>query len=183
MSRLARLAEQGIAQLCRLGAALGAVLLLISLALVGYSVVMRYFLNQPIVWVDELVGYLLVGLIMLAAGNALLRGEHIAVDLLTSRLGPNGRRVSDAAGLVAVLAVGLALLIGGWQTAAFSALLGIRSTGYLDMPIQYPQALVPLGGGLLALASIAGLLRMARGAPAAEEGHGPNHGSGHGERP
>ena len=177
MTRLARLAEQGIVLLCRLGVAMGAILLLISLALVGYSVFMRYFMNQPIVWVDELVGYLLVGLVMLAAGNALIRGEHIAVDLITSRLGPKGQRLSAVAGLIAVLAVGTALLIGGWQTAAFSALLGIRSTGYLDMPIQYPQAFVPLGGAILALAAIAGLLRMARGAPPTEGGHG------HGERP
>ena len=85
------------------------------------------------------------------------------------------------AGLIAVLAVGMALLIGGWQTAAFSALLGIRSTGYLDMPIQYPQAAVPLGGAILALAAIAGLLRMARGAPPTDGGQGHEH--GHGERP
>lgn len=177
MTRLARLAEQGITLLCRLGVAIGAVLLLLSLVLVGYSVVMRYFMNRPIVWVDELVGYLLVALVMLAAGNALIRGEHIAVDLLTSRLGPKGQRLSAMAGHIAVLAVGVALLVGGWQTAAFSALLGIRSTGYLDMPIQYPQTAVPLGGAILALAAIAGLLRIARGAPPADGDHG------HGERP
>jgi len=39
-----------------LGIALAAISLLASLVLVVYSVVMRYFLNQPAAWVDELLG-------------------------------------------------------------------------------------------------------------------------------
>ena len=58
--------------LARLGVVLAAASLLVSMALIGYSVVMRYFLNQPIAWVDELAGYLLVGSVMLAAADALL---------------------------------------------------------------------------------------------------------------
>ncbi len=165
MTRLALLLDRAIGWLCRVGAGLAALLLLASLGLVGYSVVMRYFMNRPIPWVDELVGYLLVGLVMLAAADALRRGEHIAVDLVTSRLADQGRRLSVVLGQLAVLVVGIALLIGGWQTAAFSRLLGIHSTGYLAVPIHLPQALVPLGGGLLALAALAGLLRLAIGAP------------------
>jgi C4-dicarboxylate transporter DctQ subunit len=167
--RLARALDRLIGAVCLAGAALAALLVLVSLGLVGYSVLMRYFLNRPIPWVDELVGYLLVGLVMLAAADALRRGEHIAVDLVTGRLGPRGRQVSEAVGLVAVLAVGIALVIGGWQTAAFSALLGIRSTGYLAMPIHLPQALVPVGGALLSAAALAGLLRLATGLPAVAE--------------
>lgn len=169
MHRFAQALDRLIGAVCLAGAALAALLVLGSLGLVGYSVLMRYFLNRPIPWVDELVGYLLVGLVMLAAADALRRGEHIAVDLMTGRLGPRGRQVSEAVGLVAVLAVGIALVIGGWQTAAFSALLGIRSTGYLAMPIHLPQALIPVGGGLLSLAALAGLLRLATGLPAVPE--------------
>jgi TRAP-type C4-dicarboxylate transport system permease small subunit len=173
-TRALRFLDRLTAALCRLGVWLAAALLLLSLSLVGYSVVMRYFMNRPIPWVDELVGYLLVGLVMLAAADALRRGEHIAVDLLSSRLGPRGQRLSAAAGLVAVLVVGVALAVGGWQTAAFSQFLGIRSTGYLDMPIHYPQMLVPIGGGLLAIAALAGLARMAQGGapPGGPDGHG-----------
>ena len=175
MSRLAQLVDRAIGLVCLIAAGTAALLLLVSLGLVGYSVVMRYFMNRPIPWVDELVGYLLVGLVMLAAADALKRGEHIAVDLVTSRLGAFGRRLSLAFGQLAALVVGVALVVGGWQTAAFSKMLGIYSTGYLAMPIHLPQALVPVGGGLLALAALAGLMRMAIGQPPstgeADHGH------------
>lgn len=175
MHRLARALDRLIGAVCLAGAALAAALVLVSLGLVAYSVLMRYFLNRPIPWVDELVGYLLVGLVMLAAADALRRGEHIAVDLWTGRLGPRGRQVSDAVGLAAVLVVGIALVIGGWQTAAFSELLGIRSTGYLAVPIHLPQTLIAIGGALLSLAALAGLLRMAMGWTAVPETEGVGH--------
>lgn len=162
-----------VAGICLVGTGLAAFLLLLSLALVAWSVLMRYFLNQPIPWVDELVGYLLVGLVMLAAADALRRGEHISVDLLTDRLRPRGRRVSAALGQLAVLIAGLALAQGGWQTAAFSRMLGIYSTGYLAIPIYLPQLLVPLGGALLALAALMGLVRMALGLPPTIDSDGP----------
>lgn len=166
-----------MAGLCLVGSGLAAALLLVSLALVAWSVLMRYFLNQPIPWVDELVGYLLVGLVMLAAADALRRGEHISVDLVTERLGPGGRRLTAAAGQLAVLVAGVALVVGGWQTAAFSKLLGIYSTGYLAVPIYLPQLLIPLGGLLLAVAASVGLLRMAVGQSAtdgSDEAGGPH---------
>ncbi len=169
-----------MAAICLVGTGLAAILLLLSLALVAYAVFMRYFMNQPIPWVDELVGYLLVGLVMLAAADALRRGEHISVDLLTDRLRPRGRRATAFAGQLAVLIAGLALVYGGWQTATFSKLLGIYSTGYLAVPIYLPQLLVPLGGLLLALAALMGLLRMAIGLSPTVEPDEPASGGRHG---
>lgn len=158
-------ADRLVGLLCTLGLAVSAAGLLVCFALVAYSVGMRYFAGQPIPWVDELVGYLLVGIVMLAAADALRRGEHICVDLVTERLGPRGRTLTAAAGQAAVLVVGLALLISGWDTVMFTRMLGIVSTGYLSIPMHLPQLLVPIGGGLLALAALGGLLRMAVGQP------------------
>jgi C4-dicarboxylate transporter, DctQ subunit len=163
MNRLARTIDRIAGIVCTAGIMVAAVLLLASFALVAYSVFMRYFLNQPIPWADELVGYLLVAIVMLAAADALRRGEHIAVDLVTSRLPARGQRAVAAAGLVAVAVAGLALMVGGWQTARFTEMLGIVSTGYLSMPMHLPQMLVPIGGLLLAVAALGGLLRLALG--------------------
>ncbi len=86
--------------LARLGIALAALSLLATLALIAYSVFMRYVVNRPTAWVDELAGYLLVACIMLAVADALFHGEHIAVDLVTERLGATGR-LTLLGGLVA----------------------------------------------------------------------------------
>lgn len=163
VNRVLRLADRVVGWLCALSIVLAAVLMLVSFALVAWSVIMRYFLNQPIPWVDELVGYLLVGLVMMAAADALRRGEHIAVDVLTVRLGPRGRRITQAAGQVSVLLIGIGLVIGGWQTVAFTKMLGIISTGYLSVPMYLPQMLIPVGGALLGLTALGGLVRMALG--------------------
>jgi len=55
-----------VGTLAALGVALAAIGLIASMFLIAYSVVMRYFLNQPVSWVDEIVGYLLAASVMLA---------------------------------------------------------------------------------------------------------------------
>ena len=162
-----------VASLARAGAAVGALALLISLGLIAYSVAMRYVFNRPPDWVDELVGYLLVATVMAAAADALRRGEHIAVDVLTERLSARGRRVVAAFGLIASALVGVFLMHEGWSMVAFSRMVGAISTGHLEVPMAWPQMLVPVGGILLALAGVAGLARMLLGlSPVVDEAAG-----------
>ncbi len=142
--------------LARIGIALAAAALLVSLALIAWSVVMRYLLNQPIAWVDELVGYLLVVSVMLAAADALQEGEHIAVDIVSERLAPRGRRVILLIGFVAVAISALLLVVEGWDMVAFSRMVNLLSNGYLAVPMWIPQLAVPVGAALLLLASIVG---------------------------
>jgi C4-dicarboxylate transporter, DctQ subunit len=139
--------------LSRLGIALAAAAMLVSLFLIGYSVVMRYFLNRPTAWVDELVGYLLVASVMLAAADALLSGEHIAVDIVTEKLGPRGRRWTLLGGLIAVGASAALLVVEGIDMVAFSRMVGLMSNGYLAVPMWVPQAVVPIGAALMGLAA------------------------------
>ncbi len=158
--------------LARIGIALAAITLLASMALICYSVVMRYLLNQPVPWVDELVGYLLVACVMFAAADALRRGEHIAVDIVTERLSPRGKRWTALLGLTAVAASALLLAVEGWDMITFSRMVGLMSNGYLAVPIWIPQSPIPLGAVLLLLSAIAAFGVAWRGVPPVADDRG-----------
>jgi TRAP-type C4-dicarboxylate transport system permease small subunit len=159
MSAIERL-TRGIA---RAGLGLAAAALLASLAAIAYSVIRRYVFGTPVAWVDELVGYLLVASVMLAAADALFGGEHIAVDIVTERLRPRGKRIAFLFGLVAVALTAALLLFEGIGTVQFSHQVGLRSNGYLAVPIWIPQLLLPVGALLLLLAAIVSFILAWRG--------------------
>ena len=154
--------ERLVRWLAALGVALAALSLIGSMALIVYSVVMRYFLNQPVAWVDELVGYLLVACVMLAAADAMLEGEHLAVDIVTERLGSRGRRIALLGGIVAIALSALLLVVEGSEMVGFSRMVGLRSNGYMAAPMWIPQLLVPIGAVLLLLAAIVAFVVAAR---------------------
>lgn len=160
---------RAVRRLTDAAAALAAASVLLSLALVCYSVAMRYLAGAPTPWVDEMVGYVLVASVMFAIAEALRKGEHVSIDILTQKLGVRWQRASRVLSLVAVAATAAILLIEGWDMVAFSRMVGIRSIGYLDLPMWMVQAMVPLGGALLLLAALAELLRLAAHLPAQDE--------------
>jgi len=149
-----RLFDRLVRRLATLGIALAAIALIASMALIVYSVVMRYALNQPVAWVDELVGYLLVATVMLAAADTLLEGEHIAVDIVTERLSSRGRRLALLGGLVAVAASAALLAVEGVDMVRFSHMVGLMSNGYMAVPMWIPQLLVPIGAVLMGAAAV-----------------------------
>jgi C4-dicarboxylate transporter DctQ subunit len=169
LQRPARLIYAGVRLLTDAAMAVAAASILLSLALVCYSVGARYFFNNPAPWVDEAVGYVLTASVMFAIAEALRKGEHICVDILTEKLSARAQRAVYVAGMIAVALTAGALLLEGWETVAFSKMLGIRSIGYLDAPIWIPQIMIPVGGALLLLASLAELLRVAAGLPPDEQ--------------
>lgn len=140
--------------------ALGAAITIVMALSITYSVVLRYVLNTPQVWTDELLGYLLVALVMFGLGETVRRGDHINVDLLTARLGPRGRVVARIWGLVAMIAVAAVLLVRSWDMVAFSRMVDLLSDGYLAMPIWIPQSSLLIGFSLMILASVNQLLRI-----------------------
>lgn len=156
---------RGVGALAQGAMALSALGVLVSLGLIVYSVVLRYAFNRPPVWVDDVVGFLLVGTVMLAAAHTLRRGEHIGVDILTERLGPRGRRWAQAWGMSGVAVVSLILIVNGWNTAMFAKMLGILTSGEVEVPLYWLQLLLPLGGLLMLLVALEALLRLALGAP------------------
>lgn len=155
--------------ICALAMGVSALAILASLFMVGYSVVTRYFFNSPSMWVDDTVGFLLVAVVMFSAADALRKGEHIGVDVFTARLKGRAKQIAAAWGMLAVLvAVGF-LAWDGWNTAMFSKMLGILTTGHVEVPVYLLQLMLPVGGVLMALAALVALARVMAGMPAVEE--------------
>ena len=84
---------------------------------------------------------------MLAAADALLEGEHIAVDLLTERLSARRPAVDAAGRAVAVALSGFAARGRGLDMVGFSRMVGLMSNGYMAVPMWIPQLLIPIGRG------------------------------------
>lgn len=169
-----RLLGRVIGLINRIAIAISAAGVLVSLALIAWAVVMRYAFGRPPVWVDEVVGFMLVGIVMLASADVLRRGGHIGVDLLTGRLGTRGRLWARAWSSLAALGAALVFVVNGWETAMFARQLGIATEGHLELPQYLLMLLLPLGGVLMGLTAGEALLRLALGAaPLDVEGHAP----------
>ncbi len=142
--------ERAVALLARSAGALGGVLTLCCVALVGYAVGMRYLLGQPEPWTDKVAGWLVVGVVMLAAPEAQRRFEHIGVDIARNRLGPRMVRVIHLVGTLSVTLVAALLLDAGIEMVSFSRMVGIM-TEIEAVPVWWIQALMPVGAALLLL--------------------------------
>jgi TRAP-type C4-dicarboxylate transport system permease small subunit len=135
---------------------------LMCLALVCYGVAMRYFAGVPQAWVETVAGWLVVAMVMGAAPEAQLRGEHVGVDTLTERARGRSRRALVAFGLLWVAATAAVMIWEGWAAAAFSRMTGMM-TELGAVRLWWIQLLVPAGFVLMLIVALAELARVARG--------------------
>lgn len=143
-----------VAHLTHAAQLLSALGILLCLTTIGAAVVLRYVFNAAPVWVDELVGFTLVAVVLLGAAASLRHGEHIAVDLIFSRLGPTGRRCMVLWSALASFVVAVLLVVNGWSAIELARMLGLLTEGYLEWPVWVVMLLLPAGGVLLALAAV-----------------------------
>ena len=151
-----------VAALSRLAVVLASLATLTCLVLVGYSVAMRYGAGQPQPWVDKVAGWLVVGLVMLAAPEAQRRFEHIGVDLVASKLGPGFARAAHLLGAVSVAVVAAVLVHAGWEAIEFSLMVGMM-TDIEGVPLWWIQALLPIGAALMLLVALCQVAVLALG--------------------
>lgn len=126
--------------------------------LVSYDVAMRYFFNDPQIFVDEVASFLEVLVVFGGAAYTFRAGGHVRVDLVTGRLRP-GTRAGLRALTLLLGVVFLAVVI--WVTAqsAITAWRYGRVSTVMLYPLWLPMALIPAGLALLALAMLRALGR------------------------
>jgi TRAP-type C4-dicarboxylate transport system permease small subunit len=171
-----------IVGLANLAMAIAMLTVLAMCLLVTGAVVVRAAFGWPVVWVPEIVGYLMVVLVFLALGETMLAGGHIRIDLFVCRL---PKRLRDALDLVTLaLSTGVAAFFTwhGLRTMLRSYDFGRKdSFGALKTPLYIPQSAVPIGLAILTL--VLGLLvyrklRVVLGRDQEPDGE-PAHPAGH----
>ena len=143
----------------RIAGMLSSLLIFVSFCLMIFAIFQRYFLNTPLKWGDEMLGYLLVAIVMSGVAEALRRGDHVAIDLLTSFFGLKVRALLTYLSYTAVLAFAVIFGISADEVVRFSYGFGSFSPGYLEAPMWIPQSTMIAGSVLLGLGALAGLIR------------------------
>lgn len=141
------------------GAVLGGALTGVMTLIVTYAVVMRYFLNRPIGWSEEISIYLMIWAVFLGAAYTLKENAHIGVDLLMSKLPPHLKAYFHLFHyVVGLLFIGV-LFFKGVGLVNLSIMLDNRSIS-IDFPIYAIQLAVPVGAMLLALQMFINLVKL-----------------------
>ena len=122
---------------------------------VSYEVVVRYFFRAPTLWSTQLNAYFLCAYVLLAGGNALREGSHVRVDLFWSRLSARGKAISDLSTSLLVFAFCIVLVWKGSEMTMRSYISKAASSDAMAWPLYPSQLMVPLGGFLLGIQSMA----------------------------
>ena len=135
---------------------------LLTLGVICYTVVMRYFFNRPPIWNEEIAGWLVVAVVMLAIPEAQRRGENIGVEILSDKY-PALRRPLMLLGFVCVGVTAFLFLDEGMTTVRFSHLLGLVSNTLPTVSLWTVQILIPVGGALLLLVALMQIVLWCKG--------------------
>jgi tripartite ATP-independent transporter DctM subunit len=120
-----------LARLCTLIEYFCALVLAADVGVVFVSVIMRYFLHNPVDWAEEVAGNLMKTLVFLGGGTVLARRQHVGIEVFRNMLPPAWRAA--------------AIQLGGWAIAGvsgalfYSSCLLLQDSVNVTTPIGTPQ--------------------------------------------
>ncbi|MDR1637744.1 MAG: TRAP transporter small permease [Treponema sp.] len=108
------------------------------------AVIMRYFINRPIIWGEEVQLFCIVFVVFFGAGAGFRTGSHVAIDFLVDHFPPGPRKVIE----FVIYAFSIIILAYfAVQSANFAAQMyrTRRTSEILDIPYFITYAAFPAG--------------------------------------
>jgi C4-dicarboxylate transporter DctQ subunit len=125
---------------------LGLAAMIIGLVqVVGRYVAPRYAIS----WAEEVIVYLIIWGIMLAASQLVRTDGHVRPDLVLRAVPPRIQRWMEVINCIAALAFCIGLAWYGWSIVVTSWQLDERSSSDLQFPMWLYSAAVPTGAALM----------------------------------
>jgi C4-dicarboxylate transporter DctQ subunit len=125
-------------------------MLVASVAINFANIIGRYFLSVSIAWAEEVMLFLMIGAVFLAAPPVGWLGRHIRMDVIVSLLPPRVRGVFEVFSDLVTIATCVMVAIFAWPVITMLDELDQRSA-MANIPLVIPQIVVPLGMILMAL--------------------------------
>lgn len=128
----------------------GVVILLFSTMMIAVLVQVggRYVFNYSISQASEIATFCQIWLVLLGAGVAVARGQHVAIDMVPAALPLNGARAAMLA-ITAVILAFLAVLAHGSEPLIRMG--GFQTSPALRVPMSYIYLCLPIGAAYMAL--------------------------------
>jgi len=117
---------------------------MVSITISMLGVFYRYVLHDSLAWVEEMAGFLLVGIIAIGIGAAAKKGTNIRVDILPQYF-PKSKRVWDFIADVAGLGIMTILSILSIQFLFVIFSNSQKTTSLPWLPLWLPLIIMPLG--------------------------------------
>jgi TRAP-type C4-dicarboxylate transport system permease small subunit len=147
LQRFSRIAEK-----CEnILAALSMVVLSLIILSVCLEIIMRYFLNRPLIWVVEMTEYGLLYVSFCGAAWLLRQGGHVQVDVILGLMNARWRQRCAVFSAAVGLIVSLVLTVFGSMVTYDQLVRGIYKPTVLEFPTGIVLAAVPLGSFFLVL--------------------------------
>ncbi len=133
-----------------------------ALAIAVIQVAGRYLdPADAITWAEEVIVYVAVWAVMLAASELVHRDGHVRPDLVLRLLKPGVQRWVEMFNCLVAIAFTSGMVWYGWQVVATALLLDQRSSTDLQFPIWIYYMALPTGGALMLARYIIRLVRYA----------------------
>ena len=123
---------------------LAAVSLIVLITITFSGVIMRYFLNNPFVWLEEVQIWCFIWLVFLGAGAAFRSGSHVAIDVVVDLMPPIMKNIIEILGYLVVIYVLYFFIIHGSNLVKQLHNTG-RLTNILRVPYPIIYGALPVG--------------------------------------
>ncbi len=145
------------------------VLLLLMVVFTVYSVVMRYYFEDPPVWGDLLTVLSNIWLVFLALALTVRDRDYIALDLIYTRLSPRFAFFVQQFWSLVIFGLGIVIFYYGMQVVSTMGgrywemwYFAWEDGGFVFkpnyMPKKYAQAILPISGVLTSVAALLAIL-------------------------
>lgn len=127
--------------------------------IIVYELLSRWLFNAPTEWVHEASTMLYGIFFILGGGYALIKSEHVRMDVFYSRFTNKGKAIMDIATFVLFLSyVGVLIWFGG-KSAWHSLMIDEHSQTVWGPPIYPSKIILVIGAVLILIAGVTKLIR------------------------
>ena len=137
-------------------------LALAIVVLMATNVVLRYLFSYGSVWAQELEWHLLAPLILFAIAWGMQKGEHVRVDVAYAHFSERNKALVNVVSAVLCLAISVGIVFLSLKYVEQAYVIDERSADPGGLTHRWVlKALIPLGFVLLALQSVAEIVKSA----------------------